>query len=256
MIISDEHRFAFVHIPKCAGTSIRKGLRSIDTAQVAFDRIDAHPVLGMVHYGHLTLDDLATHFPAEFDKITSYRSVAILRDPVDRFFSALFQRLREFKRLDQSQITSAVVEGEARDIVKRLREGGRLELEYVHFTRQSAFIDHGGRRVVESLYPVDQLQGAFAFIESCTGVRIDAAVQENQTLALRAGALTPVVRHLRKPYTALVPLGLRDRVRQRLVRAGLYGRVKGDQLTMRNGALLRFIEDHYREDFELHASAQ
>ena len=31
MLISDSHKFAFIHIPKCAGTTVRKSLLKFDT---------------------------------------------------------------------------------------------------------------------------------------------------------------------------------------------------------------------------------
>ena len=112
MIISDRHRFAFVHIPKCAGTSVRKALRPIDARDSIFDGMGTHPHMGMVNYAHFTLDDLSCHFPDQYRKVAEYRSVAIVRDPVDRFFSAIFQRLREFKGYEQSRITAKVIAGE------------------------------------------------------------------------------------------------------------------------------------------------
>src|SRR5262249_37708599 len=142
MIISDNHRFVFVHVPKCAGTSVRRALREIDTSGGQFWRIGEHPEMGAVHFAHLTLVDLAQYYPEAFAKIRDYRSMAILRDPRDRFFSAVYQRLREFRLIGQSAITSAMVEAEAAAVRRYLEAAPeRLDLEHVHFNRQCDFIE-------------------------------------------------------------------------------------------------------------------
>ena len=105
MIISDRHQFILVHIPKCAGVSIKKPLRCIDDSAGAFSRIADHPALGRIHWAHIPITDLKTHFPEIYDKLCSYCSVAIVRDPIDRFVSAVFQRMREFQGAEQSEIT-------------------------------------------------------------------------------------------------------------------------------------------------------
>lgn len=257
MIISDEHQFAFVHIPKCAGTSVRKALRPIDETIGTFDRIAEHPQMGMVNFGHLTLVDLATYFPDQYAKVSAYRSVAIVRDPVDRFFSALFQRLREFKRYNQSEITPQVIEREAATLAQHLQSAtGRLDLEYVHFNRQSDYVFHNGTRIVERIFALDRLDDAATYIEGVTGVRLAADAPENRTVALRAGALMPVVRALRAPYRMLVPPALRNRLHAGMTRAGLYGSVEKKRLLEPGSELERFLNRYYQRDFELYAAAR
>ena len=256
MIISDRHRFAFVHIPKCAGTSVRKALRPIDAVDSIFDGMGTHPDLGMVNYAHFTLHDLSCHFPDQYRKVAEYRSVAIVRDPVDRFFSAIFQRLREFKGYEQSRITAKVIAGEVDAVIETLgATTGRLILEYVHFNRQSDYVFHNGKRIVTEVFALDRLADAATYIENCTGVRLDETAPENRTVALRAGVLAPVMQTLRKPYAAIVPLGTRDRVRSRLTKFGLYGGVEKRQFLKPGSRAERFLGEHYATDFELYASA-
>jgi hypothetical protein len=257
MIISDEHRFAFVHIPKCAGTSVRKALRPIDETIGRFDCIAEHPQMGMVNFGHLTLVDLAAYFPDQYAKVKAYRSVAIVRDPVDRFFSALFQRLREFKGYSQSEITPQVIDAEAATLTRYLQSAtGRLDLEYVHFNRQSDYVFNNNMRIVERVFALDRLGDAATYIEGVTGVRLAADVPENRTVALRAGALMPVVRALRAPYRTLVPPSLRHRFHAGMTRIGLYGSVEKQRLLKPDSDLERFLKMHYQRDFELYAAAR
>jgi len=256
MIISDQHRFAFVHIPKCAGTSVRKALRPIDETIGQFDHIADHPDMGPTNYGHITLADLARFFPEHYAKVRTFRSMAIVRDPIDRFFSAIFQRLREFKGYEQSQISPTMVDAEAQALARHLAAADdRLDLEYVHFNRQSDYIFHAGERVVGEVFALDRLADASAFIEACTGVRLAAEERENRTAALRLGALQPVVRALRAPYGALLPRATRDMIRSHLVSAGVYGAVETRRFLKPGSYLDGFLRDHYRDDFDLHEAA-
>jgi Sulfotransferase family len=257
VIISDEHKFAFVHIPKCAGTSLRKALKPIDETIGHFDHIAEHPDMGMVNYGHLTLADLSAFFPAQFEKVATYRSVAIVRDPVERFYSALFQRLREFKGYDQSAITPKVIAKEADTLIAYLTSARtRLDLEFVHFNRQSDYIFLNGARIVDRVFALDRLSDAADYIADCTGIRLTDNAPENQTLALRAGRLTPFLGIIRRPYVALVPLAIRGRLRAAMTDAGLYARVKPSHSKQSNSAIDQFLRDYYRADFELLTSAR
>ncbi|WP_293882175.1 sulfotransferase family 2 domain-containing protein [Sphingomonas sp.] len=256
MIISDQHRFAFVHIPKCAGTSVRKALRPIDETIGTFDHIAEHPQMGLIHYSHITLPDLALFFPDHFNKVQSFRSLAIVRDPVDRFFSAIFQRLREFKKFDQSQITAPIISQEAAQVIQHLQASReRLDLEYVHFNRQSDYVFNAGERIVDQVIALDRLDDAARYIETCTGIRLAPQGRENRTADLRFQSLKPIVRALRAPYVALVPHAKRERLRRGLIRVGIYGDVEKQQFVKPGSTLDTFLHDYYRQDFELVAGA-
>ena len=50
MIISDRNKFVFIHIPKCAGTSIRSRVEHLDDRNGAYSsRLDEHPELGLLN---------------------------------------------------------------------------------------------------------------------------------------------------------------------------------------------------------------
>lgn len=251
MIICDDRKFAFIHIPKCAGTSVRHALRPFDTTGEAFFRIDEHPAMGAVHLAHLTLADLARYFPDTFDKVICYRSMAIVRDPVDRFYSAVFQRLREFKEIAQSAITQEKIEAEAHGVIAYLENTpGRLDLEHVHFNRQCDFIELAGESIVRNVFPVADMAGAVRHIESLSGVNLDI-VQKNPTTELRFGALRPMQRMLRARYARMVPADRRARIRERMTRAGFYKAVPKQQFLDPDGPIDRFIRDYYARDFEI-----
>ena len=116
MIVSDRHKFAFIHIPKCAGTTVRNRITPYDDLGGAHhERVEDHPVLGPTDFVHLPLYTLRDHFPEEFDKVRRYWSFAVLRNPKSRFFSAVAQRVRmyrgngvQLRQLSEEQIVEEI----------------------------------------------------------------------------------------------------------------------------------------------------
>ena len=256
MIISDQQAFAFVHIPKCAGTSVRRALRAIDSTGAAFFDIADHPVMGRVHLAHLTLADLAAHYPEALDKVQRYRSMAIVRDPFDRFQSAIFQRLREFKRVPQSAITPAMVEAEGQAVIATLdRAAARLDLEHVHFNRQADFIELGGAAIVRDVFPLSDMAAVARHVARTTGIEIGQEPR-NTTTQLRFPALRPVQRLLRDRYAQIVPSESRKWLRQKMTDVGFYQPVPKERVARAGGATERFIRDYYARDFEILAASR
>jgi hypothetical protein len=124
------HQLVFVHVPKCAGKSIcdllpldedrfevmlRQDLEGADAKPIA-DMDPAcmtHGALGRIHTKHLPLAVLRAHFPTLWHSLEQSRSFAMLRDPRDRFISAVFQRLREMKGRGATELDDAAVVQEA-----------------------------------------------------------------------------------------------------------------------------------------------
>jgi hypothetical protein len=256
MIISDDHRLAFLHVPKCAGVSVRQPLGQIDSTAGFYSRIGDHPDLGRIHFAHIVLRDLAGHFPEDFGKVRDYRSFAVVRDPILRFVSALSQRLREFKHAAQSEITAKRIEEEASDVIRQLDKGpDRLCLELVHFNRQIDYIDLDGVRIVDDVFAIERMAELMRYISERTGIAIGES-RENRSTELRAGGLRPLVRALRRPYAAVVPYALRHRIRSGLLAAGVYGDVNKETLLPAGGRIEGFIRTYYAADFELHAASR
>lgn len=255
MIISDRHQFILVHIPKCAGVSIKQALRCIDDSAGDFSRIADHSELGRIHRAHVPIADLKLYFPDVFDKLHNYCSVAIVRNPVERFVSAIFQRMREFKGADQSAITPRTFRNEAEAVIRHMtaEKNGRLTLEYVHFQRQRDFIFDGDQQVVTNVFRLDQLDLAAELIARQTGISILQDERLNHSAELKAGALQPLVRWVRAPYALLLPVKLRQSIRSTLLGMGLYGHPEPTFFVPPGGNLERAVQDLYAADLELFA---
>jgi hypothetical protein len=97
MIISDKHKFSFIHIPKCAGTSLRWPLQWFDDTNGRFTRyVGEHEVLGLLDYVHIPLKVLREHFTSEYEKLKKYQSYAVVRNPFSRFSSFLTQHANQY----------------------------------------------------------------------------------------------------------------------------------------------------------------
>ena len=75
-LISDSHKFVFIHIPKTGGTSIKAVLTPLSSPTYLEKRADNK---------HLTVNELETSFPKM--KSESYFSFAFIRNPWDRLLS-------------------------------------------------------------------------------------------------------------------------------------------------------------------------
>ncbi|RPF71522.1 sulfotransferase family 2 domain-containing protein [Aurantiacibacter spongiae] len=173
MIISDTHRFAFVHIPKCAGTSVRSVLEPFDESGASMAvGLPPHPeraftfAVGDEHdyrdFHHLTLRCLRDRFPREFGKLRDYRCYAILREPHERLVSSVAQRLKQFHRVAVGDLSATALEDAVsrtlREIEPLLISGNDLPYGYVHFERQSAFVELDGETVADRLFTTRTLQ--------------------------------------------------------------------------------------------------
>lgn len=87
MIISNKRRFAFIHNPKAAGTTVRFALEKFDSYNGKFWRNSCEQ-LGRYHdMAHLSAASLARFFPREYAKVQEYFSFGYVRHPISRFFS-------------------------------------------------------------------------------------------------------------------------------------------------------------------------
>jgi len=254
MVIDDKHHLVFVHIPKCAGTSVRRALRPLDCSNGAFAELADHPQMGRIHLAHLSLADLAAFFPDAFAKVRDYTAFAIMRDPADRFLSAIFQRLREFGGVAQSDFTAAMIRDEAISVRRQLEAPQRLAAELVHFTRQCDFVEHSGQRLVPHIFSVRQMTEVSRFVFEHTGIEIGRE-KHNRTTVVRMGALRPLQRALRRPYARHVTAERRQAVREWMMRAGFYKDLPKQSFAL-DPATDAFVRAYYERDFTLLAEVE
>lgn len=174
MIISDDHRFVFVHIPKCAGTSVREQLKQHDSTRGSFSgQVLMHPELGRIDTAHLPLRILREYFPSAFEKIQSYRSFAIVRDPFERFPSSVFQRLSMHEHRPLDTLPQAELEDKIYRLIESLRahrHAAILPYDLIHFQPQSSFVTLDGSSFVSDLYPIEGMGSLIEELNRCLGL--------------------------------------------------------------------------------------
>jgi hypothetical protein len=262
VIISDELRFAFIHVPKCAGSSIRLHLKAsaIDSYKGAFGDKGFHEQLGcVIHYAHIPLIYLREHFRDAFDKVDQYSSYAIVRDPRARFVSAVLQRMREFKEIPHSRISRKVIVANALEAVDWLSQRRFFaDLEYIHFAPQSWFLALDGRQIVKNLFSIDRADELARVLALRYGITVVNPGTRKNVSRIVGSPL------LRRMQAALMPIYrplLSERASKSAVRAmiALKVLVPAEKLydaVLQDKDIAAFVASYYADDFALVRSAE
>lgn len=226
MIISDSHKLAFVHIPKCAGSTVRSRLRELDDRKGFYtNRIEWHPELGWLDYVHIPLFTLRDHFETDFQKLRDYWTFAAVRDPYSRFPSSISQRLKKHGRQPMHNLTVREVKKEV-DIVidylsKMPRANTRLTPAYIHFQKQVDYIFIDGVRIIDAIYMADEVNNLIAGVsqhigEGCNIMPSEPIESKNRTMGYRNEFLRQMfssTRIITRQASKALPKIARDRVR-------------------------------------------
>ena len=193
MIISDKEKFAFVHIPKCAGTSVRARIEHLDDRYGAYSsRLENHSELGLLNYVHLPLATLAEHFSHDFECIQTYRSLAVLRDPSQRFISSVSQYCNRYTDTDMRSHSVKTLKREVWKLIDLLEgleiksPGSRLPAEFIHFQQQHHYTHLNGLQVVKHLVDVSQVDALLTSLLGHNVVMDEPSIKENESRVYRS----------------------------------------------------------------------
>lgn len=261
MIISDRHRFAFVHIPKCAGTSVRGQLQHLDDRDGYYTgRVDRHPTLGLLDYVHIPLFTLRDHFRSEFEKVGGYWSFSVVRDPFDRFPSAISQRLKKYGGGAIQNQTTEKIKAEIQHsidcLLRQPRHQYQLPAEYIHFQKQVDYVYLDGVQIADSLYLVDEVDRLLQDLSARTG--LDSLVREdgseprvaNRSIVYRNEAVRRLVDTTR-PFARMIYRAVPRSAQQRLKAMVYVPRNSRLEPLFSSEYVTDFIKDYYREDLVL-----
>ena len=229
MIISDRHKFVLVHIPKCAGTLIRRVLEPFEDAPIGANRTAAEAELGPLDPIHIPLFVMRNYFEDDFAKLQAYWSFTAVRDPYSRFSSSLAQRLRKYagertQDLSVDEVSRAINEA-IRFLSSQPRQHHLLPAEYIHFQRQVDYIFLDGRPYVDSVFSVRNLDQLFDRVRARVGddcwqaAKYEPEAKANKTMVYRsgilghlAGGLRPALRVIRR----LLPQAMRQQLQSKI----------------------------------------
>lgn len=254
MIANQAANFAFLHIPKCAGLTIHGVFQDKDDFGGFFFGTRAHPLLGQYDGNHVPLGMLRDIFPCAFNHIMPLEKFAIIRDPRQRFVSALAQRLRMFTNYEPSKIRARDLERELANVMDCLSNSGpMLPRDFAHFMRQADFVEIDGLRVVENLFPIERTNALILEFSSRLGVDPPSTAHSNVTI-WRGSTLYNALRSLSFIYRRVLPEEQIQKGRKFLHRALSVSDVPPTlKHVLESETVQRFIEHHYAQDFELRA---
>lgn len=258
MIISDKHRFAFVHIPKCAGSSIRKVLAPYDDYEGWFDgRIDTHPKYGRLDFVHLPLELLKEVLPQEYEKVAAYDAYALVRDPRQRFQSAFAQYVKMYCGIEIAQMDTARMESEIVSLTETLKAVGKvIPPELIHFSRQASFLGDDSGEHVRNVFPIERIDQFLQALSTKIGAPLTSAIRENQTQVMRFSALRGPILQARRLVKAVMPASAFNKMRA-AGRSVLLRPVQDEILPVfRTQSVGDFVNEHYAQDFEIYAKAR
>ncbi|WP_199456732.1 MULTISPECIES: sulfotransferase family 2 domain-containing protein [unclassified Marinobacter] len=261
MIISDEYKFVFIHIPKCAGTSVRKPLEQFDSCQGSFTaRVGSHPTFGRLDYVHIPLFILKDHFPNEFSAVKDYWAFAVVRDPFARFASSVSQRLKMYsdqplQKRSEDEIRSFIDES-IDYLLSQPRDKHLLPPEYIHFQKQVDYIELDGSRVIDKIYTVDEVDTLLADLgrrvsqDLQEGSSAYGGIQTNRSVVFRNDFLRRVI-ETGRPLTNIVSAVLPESAKQRIRKRVYVPRDQRMKDLFAADYVRAFINDYYADDIRL-----
>jgi hypothetical protein len=263
MIICPTQGFVFVHVPKCAGTTMRTQVKLCDPAHIALGEVHTHPTLGRIDYGHVPLTAMRTHFPEEYAAIRDLTSFAVLREPLPRFGSALRQTLWRYEKRPMT----AIPPGEVRDLARRmLDELGQalsrppsevLPPRFAFFARQADFLDDEGKRLVDHVLPTELVPDLISYLGRRCGVALDVGARHNQNVDLRLNKLGGPAFAVNSVLRRTLPTALHGRIKGAALRLLATGKSAAETSGLLDLPEIRdFVAEHYARDAALHAEAQ
>lgn len=160
MIVSDSEKFVFVHNPKCGGMSCHNALLKYDTRNNKFfEWREVNDVGKMLDLAHITPFQMRKFFPQAFAEVQDYVKFTFVRDPYQRFISAVSQHLKLGTYFMRQAILQEpdVFYGVAAQFALSALKAQTVENEHklVHFRLQCNFTNIDGQRWVDHVFPLE-----------------------------------------------------------------------------------------------------
>lgn len=254
MIINNTHKFVFIHNPKCGGTSVRSVLQSFDETGGKFTcRVDHHPKLGLLDYVHIPLERLKDYFPGEFRKVEAYTSFVLVRDPLERFLSALAQHMKMYRNVSIKEMTLDQISLESVLICEYLASVDIIDNPaYIHFEKQYRFVEVEERQIVDVVLPVSLMDSLMDSLGAILGQQLKIDEPKNQSRVYRSPSRQALVDGLHPVFGSIVSRALPEKAKD-VVRSMIYQSTKQIGLAERLPPDVReFVSAHYQKDIALY----
>lgn len=251
MIISDRYKLAFVHIPKCGGSTVRHALAAIDDRPGLYDDVGHHEDLKHVDFKHLPLRLLKQNFSRDFQLIREYRAYGLCRDPSERFLSALLQRIMMYGHARRETLSRSEIAAQMDEVITYL--SGREAVDdfrFIHFEKQYNFLYADGEQVVDRIYRLADIGRMSEDIAAYTGLEMGFETKRNESLHARNGAVQFAIDKLWPIGQRVLPTSVTNL--RHHVKRYIYAPARenlGD--IVGSVEVKRFIQSYYSQDIEL-----
>lgn len=257
MIISHAHDFGFVHIPKCAGSTIRHQLRDIDDLQGAFFGTKVLPDGRQINGNHVPLQVLKVHYPEAWDALCGVTSYVIVRDPMGRFLSAMAQYLRGNVR-EAAEMRKDEILSEALQIIATVTDQNAPQtVKHAVFYPQVDFVYLEGQQVITHVVAMDDVDLLFDRMTTQHDLTIIRDKVWNPTVTYRVPAMSGALNRVKDISKQYLPMKTYVNLRELAVRTlTTKGVPKLEEVLQASGDVQDFVSRFYAEDATLYQTAK
>ena len=208
MIVSHARRFIFFHNPKCADMSFREALDPYHDDPFKFWGVYSAPFCrNVLDHSHFRLWELQQLFPKVFGCAEDYASVIFVRNPWDKFVSAVDEHFKKFQpTIPIRDLPPADQTRVVEQFTDRLLNIANITTNwtFVHCSPQLWQIAIGSRIVPRHIIPMGQGDDFFARAFEVLGLLVMAAPWRNQSPTRMAHILdSPKVDQFVRSFYAL-----------------------------------------------------
>lgn len=228
-MISHKHQCIFIHIPKCAGTSVEKMFLtdlniSYEQRSSLFMGRNDDKIQGPPRLAHLTISEMIENHLINLNQLDNYYSFAVIRNPIDRIYS-FYKYLGYNEVMNLNNFITKVV----------IRSFIAKDSNYWFLKPQKDYLIYNGNVVVKKLIVLEKLSDEVD--------NIKFQVKLNQTIELthenKSGKSNPILKSLKlklKYFHLIDPIFW-------------FGTKKKQTISKEN---LKILKQLYKEDFELY----
>ena len=250
-IVSRARGLAFLHIPKNAGTTVGEQLQAALPEDVVKLDHSASPEVGEFFADHPTLWQIEILAPDILQALGEADTIAIIREPNDRFRSALAEFIRTETGADPHKLEESDYNRLVDGVIQTITASRRWPRAYNFFRPQRDYVELDGRRYANSLFPMHDLGRLGQHVQDTYGIAIDLDQHARQTWTYGGGT--------KRLLSLVVPAA------KRIVPARLYSSIKArlkPMVAQPGNSLLEgifqrpdvteFVADFYKGDFALY----
>ena len=190
MIISDSQKFAFLHVPKCAGTTIRQALLQYDSRKnhywlyqkICISSPGKENITRIIDKAHLPLKILQRLYPRDYALLFEYSTFATCRHPRKRLISAFFEPRQALLKKTQTKSNRAIIATQkifAEYISELVETKHLLNRKFIHAIPQHVFHINQGKVVTDSIIKLEDQDNG---IKRLKAINTIAALKSEEAL--------------------------------------------------------------------------